>query len=639
MQFKDLPSMSKKKKGMQLFSIFDQLNSDMREAEADQMAELFKIYSGNDETHKEELKKFFNSEETVYDSLEFNSNIKSLISKYIQPFFSKDQLVTFAPLNENIEVIERVSKLINDQIKSEDFVEELVKCVKDSCIYGKAFMSLGWSVEQITIPKKTRTVQTDPTTGKEISEQVSVTQETTQIEKPDFRAERVSDILYPKVSRWEDVPYVLKLERVSPFTYNSRYGKKAEEILTDRSSFDDYQTELDNMLESVPGAGTQYSDAYENEVTLVHFYFADGSYYVGRLDQQTSESKDKTYYYGLEVIYEGSTPIPGVPIPIYFLNLEPITGRLSGESLINVGKNEHRKLMEADNHHLKILRKVAGDNLIISEDACDDLRKITNRKPGEPIMMEGDLKSGIMPFPSALTPEFIQTRQIYKGTLDSTLGVNDFFQGNIGRSARLTGVDSLLSNALSRLTVGMNQISKFLLKVVDGLVLANRAFLPRTFVQIDTSLHVTEPISAYEIPYPLQAKISSPVDGGADLSVKLGSFYQFLQLAMTMEQSAPGTYDLMGLIQYGFSMAGLPEVKRFMLKAPFTQEESKNLEMIDKMMRLLQQSALPNNENPFGSPIAPQGQEGGARASQNQQKMDTTGQNMAQGDIGEIGNF
>jgi hypothetical protein len=184
----------------------------------------------------------------------------------------------------------------------------------------------------------------------------------------------------------------------------------------------------------------------------------------------------------------------------------------------------------------------------------------------------------------------------------------------------------------------MNQISKFILRVVDGLVLANRAFLPRTYVHIDTSLHVAEPIESYEIPYPLRAKISSPVDGGSDLSVKLGSFYQFLQLAMSMEQVKPGSFDIMGLLQYGFSMAGLPEVKRFIMKMPFTAEEATNLEMLDKAMRIMQQSALPNNENPFGSPIAPQGV-GGASASQNSQQLDGTGQNMAQPGINEIGNF
>lgn len=638
MRYDKFKNQSTKKKEDKLFQLFENLNSDMRETESKSLLELFQIYSGNDAGHRKELEKFFNSEEAIYDSLEFNSNIKSLISKYIQPFFSKDNLITFAPLNDKIEVIERVSKLINDQIKSEDFIEEMVKCVKDSCIYGKAFMSLGWSVEKITIPKKTRTVERDPATGKVIMERETNDVEEIVIEKPEFRAERVSDVLYPKVSKWEDVSYVIKIERVSPYIYNQRYNKKEDEINLDRSTFDDYETPLDNTLEKVPGSDISYSDAYENEILLLHYYFADGSYYVARLDKQTS-AQGKEYIYGVKLVYEGSTPIPGVPIPIYFLNLEPITGRLAGESLINVGKNEHRKLMEADNHHLRMLRKLAGDNIIVSDMAVGNIKKILDRKPGEPIMVEGNIRDGIIPFPNqGLTPEFIQTRQIYKSTLDSTLGVNDFFNGAIGRSARLTGVDSLLSNALSRLTVGMNQISKFILKVADGLVLANRAFLPRTYIQIDTSLHVSEPLESYEIPYPLQAKISSPVDGGSDLSVKLGSFYQFLQLAMSMEQVKPGSFDIMGLLQYGFSMAGLPEVKRFILKMPLTAGEATNLEMLDKMARLLQQSSLPNNENPFGSPIAPM-DAGGVRASQNQEKLNTDGQNMSQSDIGEIGNF
>ncbi len=612
MKMDDLLKKSKHSLESKLFKLFDELNTDSREISAAQAAEDFQIYSGNDEVFKEKLQAFLGDKTTIYDSLELNSAVKSLISKYIQPFLSQDDMITFAPLDGKVALTERVSKLINDQIKSNDFIRELATLIKDSCIHGIGFIAIGWRTETISAPKKVLVREEDPISGK-IYESESYVMETFTKESPDFRTLKVTDVLFPRVSRWDDIPYVIRREIISTAVFNERYNQNLDEIGT-RDKYDDYEVALDILLDKVAGSNKTLGDGAYNQVELLHYHFRNGDYIVARLD--TNGNEKSKINYGLQIVHQGKSPIPGVAIPIFPLVLEPITGRLVGESIVRIGKNEARKLTEMDNLHLMKTRASAADPLLIGSASGVDPTVLIDRMPNMPIEVPGQL-SEIQPLKiSSLGAEFMQSRTLYKQALDSTLGSTDFFRGDIGASARLTGVTSLLANALSRLSVGLSQISKLTLDIADALLLANRAFLPKSFIHLQTSTHAADVIESHEIPYPMHAKISSPVDAGADKGSKIAAIYQFLQTAISIEQVQPGTFDINGLLLYAYSQSGFTEAKRFFLKSPFTEGEVATLQQIDQVLRMMNQSAFTNSENPLGQPANPTQQQTGQAGNQ-----------------------
>lgn len=593
-----------------LFQIFTDLNQGQREPNSGPLMELLNVYSGNDESLKKTLLNFFSAEVNIYDSFELNSSIKALAAKMLQAIINKDKLVTFDPGNYDLDAVERTEVLINNQLKSEDYISELYKQIKDGLVYGRGFMSIGWKTETQIIPKRTRTiVRSVDASGKEIEDEI-ITEEEEQVivEKPDFKTELVSNILYPRADRWEDIPHCIRLEYISKSEFNSRYSSLIKEELCEfdrtNASSSNYDLQLDYRMKTIPASNNQYESGGLDEVRLAHFHFSNGTYVVTQLDytqHELTEGKQQSQYHNLKVLYKGPSPIPGLPIPITCFTPEPFTGRVEGESLVKVGLTEQRKLAEMDNLTMQAYRNQAFSPIFVGKGARLDYKKWENRKPNQ--MMEVDdineVKSfDLKPFDGVS----IQLRGLFKQSLDSALGVNDFFVGNIGRSSRLSGVDSLLSNALSRLTPGLVQIRKIILQTAEMLILVNRKCLPKTFVQLETSLNVKEPIESFSIPYPLQASIYTPVDGGSSRDQKVAGLMTTINIAQQQEQVDPGSWDIKGLLAYTFKTLGVPEVKRFMLKTPMTNSEADMLRQVDSALRLYQNSILPNSENALGIP-------------------------------------
>jgi hypothetical protein len=138
----------------------------------------------------------------------------------------------------------------------------------------------------------------------------------------------------------------------------------------------------------------------------------------------------------------------------------------------------------------------------------------------------------------------------------------------------------------------MQQYNDHILKVADALVLANRFFLPKTFVQTKTALHISKPIEAHEIPYPVRFSMGTPLAGFADKSIYLSTLKTMLEFAIQAEARNPGSWDIDGLTAYFSQESGFKEVRRFMLK-PLADKETMNLlGQLDQAIRM--------NANPGG---------------------------------------
>lgn len=634
--FKELNNKGKNNKELAdtLYQMFCDLDQDVRQEDTRQENIEWNIYAGNDEEHKQDIAKFFGGTEAIYGSMEPNAIVNQIHARLLQPFYKNDDLVTFSPTGNSLEVVERTQSLINQQLKEEHFLTELDKIVKTSLINKVGYLEVGWESKTIVSKKRVirRELTTDPNTGEQ-SEIIIPSEEDEEIliEKPDFRVLRNSDVLHPKVERWEDVPYVITLRRMSKYHFNRRFIDDQDEINGSLNHLNTTRTstELDDTLNKIPATNLHYGDKALNEVHIANFYFSDGTLIIAQLyPQMVRTGKESNMQYtSLRVLEKTVSPIPGRPIPIHPLVIKPVPGRFEGESIINVCKFLARKITEFDQHHLQALRDKALEPTFVDASLDLPVKDLENRKPRayHPVQLQGDdIRRHIFKgTQEPVSDVFLASREQARQTMNQVTGVNDFFVGNLGKSARLTGVESLLGNALAQLAPGLVQINKFIKEVIESLLLLNRAYLPKQFIENAVSLHVPSSIESFEIPYPLQATINTSVDGGGDKSIKMGILFQLLELALRMEQVQPGTFDVNGILLYAFTQGGVPEIKRFLLKSPFTKEEKEIMQQMEQLLRLQQQSSFANTENPFGQPVqqAPQpGQAGG---------FDPTGQSQA----------
>lgn len=613
-----------------LYDLFTALNQNQRNKLTPTFNEEWEIYSGNDVEHKAAIKSLFNNEDVIYDSFEINSIVKNLAAKIIQPLLSRDTLVIPIPTPETINVYERVGALLEQQLKRNAVTSEVYKILKDGLIYGIGFAAVEWRRTKKTLPKKVITAYNgiDPNTGEETTDTTEeIELEEVLIEEPDITACRVSDILYPQAARWEDIPFCIRLQKINSSIFNATFGdpnrpkefKDEFELKAQMpESTSTFATLFDETLDKIPGQEDSVGSGGRDERLIAHFHFADESYYVLELNPDNKEN--------CRLVYSGSTPVPGLAIPIIPFIPEPVAHRIIGESTVLISKNDARKTMELDNVIIRDIRKDAASSFLIDDRADFNINAWQNRAPNAPFKVDGSL-DGILPNPlKDFKPETIQVRALFKNNLDSITGVTDFFSGNIGRSARLSGVDSLLSNALSRLSPIMNQLEQFVWEIGNAFLLMNRAFLPTTYVELKSSIYASEPIEKHEIPLPFKFKISTAITSAAEKEVMLAGLSKAIEIALTQEQTQPGTWDMSGLMAHYLTEMGAPQVKRFMLKQPMTQKEFQQIQQIDKAMRLQANSALPNNETPGGIPmeVAQQGQPG-FEASVSPQSMRQSG--------------
>lgn len=626
----------KKKKTRAIYEIFRNLDNDFGTLYRQEFEDFFKIYSGNDEEFKTRIAKFFRGSDYIYDTFEINSIIKSILAKEMQPFYSKDQLITITPTPETLKTYERVESLISAQLKEERVKQEIYKAAKDAHIYGIGYILPIWSIEEKLLPKRVLTdyVSIDPLTREEIHDTIEETiEETITTSRPDVSCINPRNILFPAgVTRWSDLPYVIRLESVSQREFNQRYIETPKETQpelkpTGNNFLGVLKDNIDQIFERIPGSDTTPGGNAYDEVRLAHIYFNDESYYVLALN--TPVLLKDTIETGATLVYEGTSPVPGKAIPIIPLIREPLSHRIIGESTVNIAKNDVRKLMEVDNIIMRDFRNDQNSGFFYDPTSGLDFQKYQERQPNTPLEVMD--VNGIKPNPlKGLDATAIQLRSLLKSVLDNTTGTNDFFMGNVGRSARISGVDSLLGNALSRLAPAMEAINSLILDLADHFLLLNRAFLPKTYVYNSSSLFASEPVTYHEIPYPVQFRINTPVSAGAEREIMMAGLSQALQIAIQQEQVKPGTWNIDGLMSHYFSQAGVPQVKKFLLKSALTANEAQQLTQIDKAMRLQANSALPNNEDPTGQQMIPPDQQqsdiqGVSRQSARQPSITETG--------------
>jgi hypothetical protein len=582
------------------------------------------VYSGNDTELKDQLQAFLGNKVNISDGMETNAAVKALYTKVLKPFLAQDDILTVSPKGIDIKLADRCQQLFNDQLKSEDFTEELIKCMKDGFIYGISFMSLGWRQTEKKLVKKviTRTKAEDGTFG--ITSQL--VEENVTIDTPDFRAEIPANILHPRVMRWKDLPYCIRLESVSASEFNARYDKTENELTLDSSS-NEYRLDFERALARTPATGEENTASIDNEILLAHFYFSNEDYYVVKIYASTGNNQ-ADYLGTCELVYEGRSPVAGLAIPIFPFIPEPLTGRLEGESIVAIAMQEQRKVVETDNLNMQNMRNVACSPIFYTESAGFNVNEYSERVPNQPIRVES--LDGIKKLDlEQANPSLLQLSGYYQNKMKEILGATDFFQGNIGRSARLSSVDSLIGLATDRLVTHMSQFNKFILDIADGLVLLNRVFLPDHVMNYGISLYEESPTETFEIPYPLKFTINTPVSGQTDVSIKLGALREAVSLAMQQEQMMAGTWDINALIRHFFNTAGIKEIGRFMLKSPMTEQEVSTLQMMDSISRLMANSALPNMEDPTGMPMQPPDQMGTGNG------LDPTGQAMQMPPINE----
>jgi len=615
--FEQLSKVSDTKKEAVLFSLFNDLHNNRLVTQSEGFKRQFDVYSGVDEEFKKELQKFLGESCNMYNGMDLNSIVKSVANKIIQPFMSKDDVLTVTPLGINVELADRISALLNHQMLTERFLEEAYKVLKDGLIYGIGFMSVGWEIEYKRLEKRVlRAKQTDS-----IFNPVKVTiedpaeYEDVFIEEPDFKAESVGNIMYPEAARWEEIPYVIRKELISRSILNEKYNLGLDEFgRGEGQRVHQTQFELDQRI--IVGTASIAGDRASDLVEVLHFYFRDGSYYVAQLS--IVEGGSMEYISGLKIIYSGESPVPGLAIPIIPFIPDPITNRITGESVVTLGIGEQRKITEIDNLMMNTIRNQSQSPIAYTPDSGLDLAAYRNRTPGMPFEVK-DL-SGIRELVvSKFDPAYINLRDYATNNMQRLTGQTDFAQGNIGRSARLSGVDSLVGLAMSRLAMSMSQFNYFILGIADALVLLNRAFLPLDYGKLDTSLHAEPTEQLLEIPYPLNIKIRTSISGSADKSITLGAYREAVQLAFQMNQMEPGSVDIQGLVQRFFSEAGLRDISRYFTKSPMTLQERQTLLAMDKI--------IASQMSPGGTPLQPQD----PNELQQQQGFDISGQGQAGG--------
>jgi len=571
-----------------LFKLYTELHQGRANAESTSNNKKWELYSGTDSVFKEKLQSAFGAKDEMYSGMETNTMVKSVLTKVIQPFMSKDDIFSISPTGIDVETADRCSALINHQAVKGKLIEECYRVLKDSGIYGIGFIKVGWKVEFKTIPtrKIKKTIKEQPTSTYDTHEIEigDITEETVVIEGPDFRAFNIGDILYPRTERWSDVPYVICKETVSLPEINRRYNKNytSEEAQPDSGPFKtDFQS---NTKDYIPGSDTLFGQTAKASVQILHFYFRDGRYYVASL-----EILDKKYHDGVNLLHEGTSVIPGMPIPIIPLVLEPISHRLEGESQVLLAQNEQRKITELSNLMMRTVRNAAYAPLFVTESAGLDIPAYVNRTPNMPFVLE-DLEGMQQSNPTPLDPNSLMMKEAAYSDLQRITGQSDFAQGNIGKSARLTGVDSLVGMAMSRLSMFMTQFNMFLIEIADAMILMNRAFLPLDYAMITPSLYTEEAVQILEIPYPVNIKIATNISGSSDKSIRLGAYREAIQMAFQLESMSPGSTDIPALTQKFFYEADIKDISRYFLKSPMTLKESTQLRLIDAALAASQGS-------------------------------------------------
>ncbi len=583
--FEQLHSSKDSTKSTELYRIFNDLYSGQQSVKQDSLKTQWDLYSGKDEELKESLKKFFGGKEYIYSGMDLNSIIKSIASKIIQPFISKDDIIFTTPTGVDIETSDRVGELLNRQMADEQFLQEAYKVIKDGLIHSIGFMSIGWQAHRKRLPKRSikKTLNEGATSPEE---QFSVSHDTVEwediiVERPDFKAEFIGNIYYPKVTRWEELPYLCRRETMSKREFNERYLQTANEL--DRNDdTNSYKTTFELDREYFPGSLERHGNNAIDNAEVVHFYFSDETYYVCLLN--SVQTQDAKQYTGMRIVYQGRSPIPGVAIPVIPYIPEPISGRLEGESTVNVGQNDQRKITEQDNLMMRDMRNHVSAPIIHSVEAGLDIARYMNRTPNEPIQVDGDVNQIKRLELEKMDQLLPQMKEMSYNSLQRTTGQSDFAMGNIGKSARLTGVDSLIGMAMSRLAMPMSQFNNFILRVADAALLANRAYLPIEYGKIASSLYADLPVEILTIPYPMKIKLSTAISGGSDQSIRLGALREAIQLGFQFEAQQPGSVDLMGLTQRFFSEAGLKDVGRYFLQSPMTLNEREFLHAADSIL-------------------------------------------------------
>lgn len=599
-----LSRLSKKDKASFLLELFKDIHSATIEGkQAEAYKECWDAYSGRDEAFRDELTKFFGNTESIYPGMDLNALIKSIGNKLIQPYLAKDDVFTISPLGVDVETADRIAHLINSQVQAVDFRQEMFKVVKDGLIYGVSFLSVGWEEKTMIVPKRTlkKTVNQDKVgiTGEDVvdAEIYSQDNEEITISNPDFKAEKLTNILMPACTRWKDVPYVIRKERVSRAVANERYELGLDEFGYTQKLKDEHYTEFDRIKDLIPGTDETVGEEALNEVELFHFYFRDGSYYVGMMTKFKDQgTKTRSSF---EIVYEGMSPVPGMPIPIIPFIPDPVSDRIVGESLVNICKFEQRKMTELQNIMMRALRNQVNPIHLISANCDIPLERIANRVPGMPIVVEGEINpNSIFSFPlENMDNNLLNVQQMVYDNMQRITGQSDFAMGNIGKSARLSGVDSLIGMSMSRMTTYIAQFEEFLLNTADALILLNRAFLPLEYASIETSTGASMQEELMCIGYPLTIKIATSVAGSSDKSIVLGALREAIQMGFQLEAMSPGSIDIFGLVKKFFTEAGIKDIGRYFKKSVMTLAEARLLTMIDQTRNLEQ------NTNP-GTPTS-----------------------------------
>ncbi len=594
-----LSKMSKKDRASFLFDLFKDIYSATLEGKQEKAyKDCWDAYSGRDEDFRDKLANFFGTTESIYPGMDLNALVKSIGNKLIQPYLAKDDVFTISPLGVDVETADRIAHLINMQIQATDFRQEMFKVVKDGLIYGISFLSVGWEEKTMVIPKRTlkKTVNQDKVgiTGEDVvdAEVYSQENEEVTVSNPDFKAEKLSNILMPACTRWKDVPYVIRKERVSRAVANERYELGLDEFGYTQKLKDDYYTEFDRIKDLIPGTDDTVAEEALNEVELFHYYFRDGSYFVGMM----TKFKDPASVVraSFELVYEGSSPVPGMPIPIIPFIPDPVSDRIVGESLVNICKFEQRKMTELQNIMMRSLRNQVNPIHLISANCDIPLERIANRVPGMPIVVEGEINpNSIFNFPmEQMDNNLLNVQAMVYDNMQRITGQSDFAMGNIGKSARLSGVDSLIGMSMSRMTTYIAQFEEFLLNTADALILLNRAFLPLEYASIETSTGASMQEELMCIGYPLTIKIATSVAGSSDKSITLGALREAIQMGFQLEAMSPGTIDIFGLVKKFFTEAGIKDIGRYFKKSVMTLAEARLLTMIDQTRNIEQNATL-----------------------------------------------
>lgn len=445
------------------------------------------------------------------------SNVETIVSRVMDAFFSFDpwfEVDGATPSDDH--AAEAMSLVLYKKLQEANLLDVVETLVRNICIYGHSGVKVDWNWDYKTVVKPAPQFATDPHTGQPIMDpqtgQPVVIGFRPQSYKVPMSCPRITPIDVYDLMCDPDGGIIAHLsERTwaemereneayteakgKPLYYPDSMAKIKEQII--QSCPEDYPSVIIRYAE--------LWNVYEGTCTLMTF--GEDKEAMAWKDLRASyraanlSSYKRKVFQGNEVLWYGPNQFDHQRNPILHTSYIKLPNELYGLGSIEIIGELNESLnkfvnMITDNWNLGINRRFAYD---INADIDHDALNLMN-VPGGKVPVNGNPAKVISPLP-LFTPNAgdYQIMDLYKGMIEMTSGVSDFYakgQGSSGGNRTATGISSVINESNFRFKMFIRNLEVDILQPM----LAMCSSMIQQFITDDQEVLITKNPAGPQIP-------------------------------------------------------------------------------------------------------------------------------------------